>query len=73
MPSIKSTFARLEWERDKLLGDSGLFPPGHFYSPIPSFKQIRRDEAMVFSITLPSCNSALLRCLRLNGDLFIGE
>jgi len=26
------------------------FPPGHFYSPIPSISEVRRDEARVFQI-----------------------
>ena len=42
-------------ERDKLHSelialkrDLGLVPPGHFYSPIPSMEDIRRDESKIF-------------------------
>lgn len=30
------------------VGDVGFAPPGHFYSPIPDFQQIRRDESRIF-------------------------
>jgi len=33
---------------DKLIAECGIYPPGHFYSPIPSFAEIKRDEATLF-------------------------
>ncbi len=33
---------------NKLRSECGCVPPGHFYSPIPSLEEIRRDEAKIF-------------------------
>jgi len=38
-------------ERDQLRRDYGFVPPGHFYSPVPSLEEIRRDEAQIFGNT----------------------
>ena len=38
-------------ERDKLRRECGFVPPGHFYSPVPSLEEIRRDEAKIFGST----------------------
>jgi hypothetical protein len=35
-------------ERDALRRDSGFVPPGHFYSPIPSFDEVERESARLF-------------------------
>jgi len=35
-------------ERDKLRRECGYYPPGHFYSPIPSWEEIKRDQAKIF-------------------------
>ncbi|MEI8305091.1 MAG: class I SAM-dependent methyltransferase [Burkholderiales bacterium] len=35
-------------ERDRLIRDAGFVPAGHFYSPIPSQTELRRDEARLF-------------------------
>ena len=35
-------------ERDSLRRDSGFVPPGHFYSPIPSFDEVERESARLF-------------------------
>ena len=35
-------------ERDKLRRDCGFVPPGHFYSPIPSLEEIKRNELVIF-------------------------
>lgn len=35
-------------ERDKLRRECGFVPPGHFYSPIPSLEEIKRDESKIF-------------------------
>lgn len=35
-------------ERDQLRSAFGYAPPGHFYSPIPSLEDIRRDESLIF-------------------------
>jgi hypothetical protein len=39
-------------ERDKLLRQVGPFPPGHYYSPLPSMEEVRHDEARVFDRSL---------------------
>lgn len=48
--------SRVVAERDALRKDCGMFPPGHFYSPIPSLDEVRRDDAQIFAApprTLP--------------------
>lgn len=35
-------------ERDALRRGSGFVPPGHFYSPIPSFDEVERESARLF-------------------------
>lgn len=35
-------------QRDRLRRDCGFVPPGHFYSPIPSLEEVKRDEATIF-------------------------
>ncbi|MDX2213330.1 MAG: class I SAM-dependent methyltransferase [Oculatellaceae cyanobacterium bins.114] len=60
--SLKSAFQKLPIvqdiivERDKLQTElkrlkrkQGFVPPGHFYSPIPSLREIRQDEAQIFA------------------------
>jgi hypothetical protein len=42
---IETLKAQLEAERSK----QGLFPAGHFYSPIPSADEIRRDAPVIFA------------------------
>jgi hypothetical protein len=44
LPIIKEIVS----ERDELRRHYGFVPPGHFYSPVPSLKEIRRDEAKIF-------------------------
>lgn len=40
---------RAAQERSNEEGPSaGFVPPGHYYSPIPDFKQVERDEARIF-------------------------
>jgi hypothetical protein len=39
-------------ELDQLRRDCGFVPPGHFYSPIPSWAELKQDEGKIFS-TLP--------------------
>lgn len=39
-------------ERDALRASFGFVPPGHFYSPIPSLDEVRREEATIFG-TVP--------------------
>jgi hypothetical protein len=48
LPIIKKIIS----ERDELRLKCGYVPPGHFYSPIPSWEEIRRDEAKIFKNTL---------------------
>ena len=43
-------FEEIVSERDKLRRECGFVPPGHFYSPVPSLEEIRRDEAKIFGI-----------------------
>lgn len=46
---------RLQAERDQLLAELDdlkahfLFPPGHFYSPLPALDEVRRDEEAIFA------------------------
>ena len=35
-------------ELSKLKQDQGFVPAGHFYSPIPSFEEIQKDESRIF-------------------------
>jgi len=44
LPIIKEIVS----ERDELRRNYGFVPPGHFYSPVPSLKEIRRDEETIF-------------------------
>jgi predicted O-methyltransferase YrrM len=51
LPPVK----RIVAERDKLraeLNRPAAYPPGHFYSPIPSMDEVRRDEAHIFDRSL---------------------
>ncbi len=45
LPLLRDVIA----ERDQLRRNYGFVPPGHFYSPIPSLSEIKRDEARIFS------------------------
>ena len=45
LPIIRKLVA----ERDKLRRDCGFMPPGHFYSPIPSLGDVRKDENRIFA------------------------
>jgi len=52
----EATLARLhgaEAELVRLRASCGFVPPGHFYSPIPSLDEVRRDEARIFDQPLP--------------------
>lgn len=49
----KSERDRLRAELDTLQQYFRFVPPGHFYSPIPSLDEVRRDEAGIFG-SLPS-------------------
>lgn len=46
--------ARLRRERDRLKAEldyvNRFVPPGHFYSPIPSLEEVRRDEERIFKL-----------------------
>jgi methyltransferase family protein len=44
---------KLRCELDVLTRNLRFVPPGHFYSPIPSLEEIRRDESKIFG-TFPS-------------------
>jgi hypothetical protein len=51
MERLRKIAERLLSGRDKLLSrltGCGLYQPGHYYSPIPSLEEIRRDEAVIF-------------------------
>jgi len=39
----------------------GFVPPGHYYSPIPSMEEVKRDEARIFSRTSPCISSIDLK------------
>jgi hypothetical protein len=50
MPLLSSIARRLPL-LDRLVAASGrygMFPPGHFYSPIPSLEEVRRDDEAIF-------------------------
>jgi len=58
--SVKDGIKRLPWirgiilERERLRSELATLqemfvPPGHFYSPIPSLDEVRRDEATIFA------------------------
>lgn len=57
IPGLASVIA----ERDKLRRDSGFVPPGHFYSPIPSWADIERNESRIFGNASPSIPGIDLR------------
>ncbi|MES2524493.1 MAG: class I SAM-dependent methyltransferase [Gemmatimonadota bacterium] len=44
VPQVKALIA----ERDALRAASGLVPAGHYYSPIPSLDEVRRDDGLIF-------------------------
>ncbi|CAG9932798.1 class I SAM-dependent methyltransferase [Candidatus Nitrotoga arctica] len=37
-------------ECKQLRSDCGFVPPGHFYSPIPSLEEIKKDESIIFGM-----------------------
>jgi predicted O-methyltransferase YrrM len=45
--------AALVAERDALLAAQGVAPPGHFYSPIVSIEEARRDQERIFLANIP--------------------
>ena len=51
---LRQENAELGSERDKLQRECGFVPPGHFYSPIPSLSEIKRDESRIFGSVLRS-------------------
>jgi len=55
-PVLKGYIAEREKLRSELSALKALnkfVPPGHFYSPIPSLDEIRRDESKIFGKPLP--------------------
>jgi hypothetical protein len=69
---------RLIAERDRLRAELGMFPPGHFYSPIPSMEEVRRNETHLFDCSLRELSGIDLNVegqLNLLGQLtqFYGE
>ncbi|ACK66071.1 conserved hypothetical protein [Rippkaea orientalis PCC 8801] len=57
LPYLKSVLLKAE-ERDILMNALG-FPPGHFYSPIPSIEEIKQKQDKIFGNfpqTLPGIN-----------------
>jgi hypothetical protein len=53
---LKSTVAVTVWVVDQMRGQLGLefdarqfVPPGHFYSPIPSWSEVEKDSVRIFS------------------------
>jgi len=45
---LKSELNQLAGELSEIKTNQGFVPPGHFYSPIPSFKDIRDEESRIF-------------------------
>ena len=69
---LKNEIERLKNERDALLAEQshlyGEFPPGHYYSPIPSIAEIKEREREIFRIPsdgIPGVNLAEQRQLEL--------
>ena len=46
MEIVKAVLKRLPLPRS--LKSFLLFPPGHFYSPIPSLREVKKNEARIF-------------------------
>jgi predicted O-methyltransferase YrrM len=46
---IRRIFARRDPQPPARPPECGFVPPGHFYSPIPSFADIQRDESRIFA------------------------
>src|SRR5262245_34559226 len=49
LPGIRDIVAERDQLRSELLALARFAPPGHFYSPIPSLEEIRRDETSIFA------------------------
>lgn len=55
LPGFRQLFAQLETVNAELTErkkSQGFVPPGHFYSPVPAFDDIKRDAARIFG-TVP--------------------
>lgn len=65
---LQSEFDQVAAERDKFLVG---WPPGHFYSPVPSIEEVRREEARIFAVPndIPGVKLNLERQLQLFGML----
>jgi predicted O-methyltransferase YrrM len=46
--TLRQKYEEIVCERDKLHREFGFVPPGHFYSPLPSLAEIKRDESKIF-------------------------
>jgi predicted O-methyltransferase YrrM len=59
-------------EHANLLNSCGFVPPGHFYSPIPSLEEVRRDDSRIFAApprTIPGVNLRESEQLQLLSEL----
>jgi hypothetical protein len=45
MPFLKDFFR----EREILIKKCGIFPPGHFYSPLPDLEEVKKAESKIWS------------------------
>lgn len=48
LPLIKPLFAKIERYEGELTSYRKTFPPGHFYSPIPSIDEVKLHEASIY-------------------------
>jgi hypothetical protein len=53
LPVIKEIVSERDDLRSEVISLRGFVPPGHYYSPIPSLDEIRRDESKIFG-SIPS-------------------
>jgi len=53
LPVINEIVSERDNLRSEIISLKGFVPPGHYYSPIPSLEEIRRDESKIFG-SIPS-------------------
>jgi len=51
---LRSDIRELRSELKKLQTEAGMYPPGHFYSPIPLLEDVRKNESRIFDRSLRS-------------------
>jgi hypothetical protein len=65
--ALVSERAKLQSEVNALKSSFGFVPPGHFYSPLPSLDEIKKDESKIFgSVPRDICSLDLHEAEQLN-------